>query len=151
MGRSNECELSIAELSVSRYHCILHKEEGDLYIEYNNSKFGTLILIQNNKLEMNELVPLRVQINNTFIKLKVKKPFISCCGYFNVFEARKYDYLVQNSKFFDILSYFIIKENNNMDDEANEDKEPFGENKSDNNNKHNKQLIYKTFKCFLIK
>ena len=144
LGRSNECDLSIAELSVSRYHCILHKEEGDLYIEDNNSKFGTLILIQNNKLVMNEFVPLRLQINKTFIKLKVKKPFISCCGCSNVFEARKYDYQVQNSKCFDILSYFIIKENNNIDDEA-EDDEPIEENKSDNNNK---QLIedYKEIK-----
>ena len=145
LGRSNECDLSIAELSVSRYHCILHKEEGDLYIEDNNSKFGTLILIQNNKLVMNELVPLRLQINKTFIKLKVKKHFIGCCGCSNVFEARKYDYQVQNSKCFDILSYFIIKENNNIDDEDNEDEEPIEENKSGNNNK---QLIedYKEIK-----
>ena len=145
LGRSNECDLSIAELSVSRYHCILHKEDGDLYIEDNNSKFGTLILIQNNKLVMNELVPLRIQINKTFIKLKVKKHFTGCCGCSNVFEARKYDYQVQNSKCFDILSYFIIKENNNIDDEDNEDEEPIEENKNDNNNK---QLIedYKEIK-----
>ena len=31
IGRANECELSIAELSVSRFHCIIHKDDGELY------------------------------------------------------------------------------------------------------------------------
>ena len=145
IGRANECDLSIAELSVSRYHCMIHKEEGELYLEDNTSKFGTLVLIQNNKLIMNDYVPLRVQINKTFIKIKVKKPFINCCGCPGVLESKKYDYQIQNRKCFDILSYFIIKENNNNDDEADEDEEPNEENKNDNNSK---QLIedYKDIK-----
>ena len=73
IGRANECELSIAELSVSRYHCIIHKDEGDIFIEDNSSKFGTLILVQNNNLVISDTLPLNLQINRTFIRLKVVK------------------------------------------------------------------------------
>ena len=112
IGRANECELSISELSVSRFHCIIHKDEGDLYLEDNSSKFGTLILIQNNNMIMNDFMPLRVQINKTFIKFKISLPFkFTCCKDPYTVESRKYDYQVQNRKCFDILSYFIIKEN----------------------------------------
>ena len=48
IGRANDCELSIAELSVSRFHCILHKDNGEVFLEDNTSKFGTLVLVQNN-------------------------------------------------------------------------------------------------------
>ena len=112
IGRANECELSISELSVSRYHCIIHKDEGDLYLEDNSSKFGTLILIQNNNMIMNDFAPLRVQINKTFIKFKISLPFkFTCCKNPFTVDSKIYDYQIQNKKCFDILSYFIIKEN----------------------------------------
>ena len=140
IGRANECELSISELSVSRFHCIIHKDEGDLFLEDNSSKFGTLILLQNNNLFMNDFSPLKIQTNKTFIKLKVKLPFsLSCCVNPLIAESRKYDYQLQNSKCFDILSYFIIKENDtNL--EVEEDEEP-GQNQGNNNKIENKNLI----------
>ena len=112
IGRANECELSISELSVSRFHCIIHKDEGELYLEDNSSKFGTLVLIQNDQMVMNDYVPLRVQINKTFVKFKIVLPFkFTCCRDPSTIDSRKYDYQIQNRKCFDILSYFIIKEN----------------------------------------
>ena len=124
IGRANECELSISELSVSRFHCIIHKDEGDLFLEDNSSKFGTLVLIQNNNMYMNDLIPLRIQINKTFVKLKVSLPFkFTCCKEPFTMEARKYDYQVQNRKCFDILSYFIIKENDTKVEYDEEEKE----------------------------
>ena len=162
IGRANECELSISELSVSRFHCIIHKDEGDLFLEDNSSKFGTLILIQNNNMQMNDYVPLKVQTNKTYIKFKIVKPFkISCCRDPYIFESKKYDYQIQNRKCFDILSYFIIKEDdpnqtekeeeeenkNNINDKVNElidddDKTENEEKKEDNNaNNINKELI----------
>ena len=162
IGRANECELSISELSVSRFHCIIHKDEGDLFLEDNSSKFGTLILIQNNKMHMNDYVPLKIQTNKTYIKFKIVKPFkISCCRDPYIFESKKYDYQIQNRKCFDILSYFIIKEDdpnqtekeeeeenkNNINDKVNElidddDKTENEEKKEDNNaNNINKELI----------
>ena len=141
LGRANECELSISELSVSRFHCIIHKDEGDLYLEDNSSKFGTLVLIQNNNMSMNDYVPLRVQINKTFIKLKVVIPFkFSCCKTPQISESKKYDYQIQNRKCFDILSYFIIKENNNQqvdDDQEDNEKDKNNRELIDDYNKNN--------------
>jgi pSer/pThr/pTyr-binding forkhead associated (FHA) protein len=112
IGRANECDLSVSELSVSRFHCIIHKEEDDIYLEDNSSKFGTLILIQNHNLLMNDYQPLRVQTDKTFIKFKIKLPFtLSCCRNPLMAETIKYDYQIQNRKCFDIFSYFIMKEN----------------------------------------
>ena len=134
IGRANECELSISELSVSRFHCIIHKDEGELFLEDNSSKFGTLILIQNNNMYMNDYVPLKVQTNKTYIKFKIVKPFkISCCRDPYIFESKKYDYQIQNRKCFDILSYFIIKE----DDPNQTEKEEEEENKNNINEKEN--------------
>ena len=134
IGRANECELSISELSVSRFHCIIHKDEGELFLEDNSSKFGTLVLIQNNNMYMNDYVPLKVQTNKTYIKFKIVKPFkISCCRDPYIFESKKYDYQIQNRKCFDILSYFIIKE----DDPNQTEKEEEEENKNNINEKEN--------------
>ena len=154
IGRANECELSISELSVSRFHCIIHKDEGDLFLEDNSSKFGTLILIQNNNMYMNDYIPLRVQINKTYIKFKIVLPFrITCCKDPFTYETRKYDYQIQNRKCFDILSYFIIKEDdpNEADDKEEEiiqdlidEDNKKNENEDKNNNKDinkNKDLI----------
>jgi pSer/pThr/pTyr-binding forkhead associated (FHA) protein len=137
IGRANECELSISELSVSRFHCIIHKDEGDLFLEDNSSKFGTLILIQNNKMFMNDYIPLKVQTNKTYIKFKIVKPFkLSCCRDPFIYESKKYDYQIQNRKCFDILSYFIIKE----DDPNQTEKEEEEENKNNINEKENELI-----------
>ena len=142
MGRSNECDLSIAELSVSRYHCMIHKEEGELYLEDNSSKFGTLVLIQNNKLVMNDLIPLRLQIKKTFIKIKVKKTFkFNCCGCQDVLESLKFDYQIQNRQCFDILSYFIIKDNDFKTENDIEEDEKIEDKTNNNDDNNSKQLI----------
>jgi flagellar biosynthesis GTPase FlhF len=137
IGRANECELSISELSVSRFHCIIHKDEGDLFLEDNSSKFGTLILLQNNNMYMNDYIPLKVQTNKTYIKFKIVKPFkLSCCKDPFIFESKKYDYQIQNRKCFDILSYFIIKE----DDPNQTEKDDEEENKNNINDKGNELI-----------
>ena len=146
IGRANECELSIAELSVSRFHCMIHKENGNIFLEDNTSKFGTLVLIQNKNMIMNEFTPLRLQVNKTFIKFKLEIPFsfsLNCCGRQNTFEGKKLDYHEQNKKGFDILSYFVIKNDNTVwgiDDDNNEEEKNNIEN-NNNNIKTNKVEI----------
>ena len=124
IGRANECELSIAELSVSRFHCIIHKEDGEVFLEDNTSKFGTLVLVQNNNLIINDSLPLNLQINKTFIKIKVPKndgcTFL-CCKEPPAVEQSKLNYQIQNRKGLDILSYFIIKENDDRQEEKEEE------------------------------
>lgn len=46
-GRGHETEVRIVDISVSRLHAIIHKDElGRLYLEDNGSKFGTLAQVQ---------------------------------------------------------------------------------------------------------
>ena len=139
IGRANECELSIAELSVSRFHCILHKKDGEIYLEDNTSKFGTLVLVQNNNLIINNNIPLYLQINKTFIKIKI--PRTEGCSFLcykdaPVVEQSLLNYQVQNSKGLETSSIFIIK--NNDDNEKEEENE---ENNNDSNINKNKELI----------
>ena len=128
IGRANECELSLAELSVSRFHCMIHKDQGQLYLEDNTSKFGTLVLVQNRNMIVNDYRSLRLQVNKTFIKFKLELPFsfaLNCCGIQNTIEDKKFDYHEQNKKGFDVLSFFVIKDDSNVwgiDDDNEEEK-----------------------------
>ena len=124
LGRSNDCELSIPELSVSRFHCFIHKDQNQLYLEDNNSKFGTCILLQNPNLLMIDNSPLRLQKDRTYIKITLLIPsnFFSCCGT-NTFDSKLFSYQAQNQKYCDVASSFIIKNdnmNNSDDEEENE-------------------------------
>ena len=143
IGRANECELSLPELSVSRFHCVIHKENGQAILEDNNSKFGTLVLVQNKNMIINEQIPLRLQVNKTYIKFKIQLPFsfwFSCCGYHDISEKNKYEYHIQNRKGFDIWSYFSVKDDSDVwgvDDENEE------ENKTEKSNGLNNKAIKK--------
>ena len=143
IGRANECELSLPELSVSRFHCIIHKDNGQLFLEDNTSKFGSLILVQNKNMIVNDLMPLKLQVNKTYIKFKLNLPFslsLFCCGRQNTIEGRKFDYHEQNKKGFDILSFLEVKDDNNIwgrDDEN--DEETKSNNIDNNNNNKNKK------------
>ena len=140
IGRANECELSLTELSVSRFHCVIHKENGQAFLEDNNSKFGTLVLVQNKNIIINEQIPLRLQVNKTYIKFKIQMPFsfwFSCCGCQDTVEKNKYEYHIQNKKGFDIWSYFTVKDDSNVwgidDDNEEEEKKSIKSNGMKNN------------------
>ena len=143
IGRANECELSIAELSVSRYHCILHKDGGEVFIEDNSSKFGTLILVQNTDLVISDLLPLNLQINKTYITIKI--PIISGCSFLcfkeqPAVEKMKFNYQMQNRKGLDIRSYFIIKNNDDNQDNDDEEKNENNDINNDVNHANNKKI-----------
>ena len=142
IGRANECELSLPELSVSRFHCIIHKDNGQLFLEDNTSKFGSLILVQNKNMIVNDLMPLKLQVNKTYIKFKLNLPFslsLFCCGRQNTIEGRKFDYHEQNKKGFDILSFLEVKDDNNIWGRDEENDEETKSNNIDNDN--NKNII----------
>ena len=126
LGRSNDCELSIPELSVSRFHCFIHRDQNKLFLEDNNSKFGTCVLLQNPNLLMIDNSPLRLQKDRTYIKLTLLIPsnFFSCCNT-NTFDYKLFSYQVQNQKYCDVASSFIIKDDNKdtSNEEENENEE----------------------------
>lgn len=46
LGRGHESEVRINDISVSRCHAFLKYQEDGFYIEDNNSKFGTIVLVK---------------------------------------------------------------------------------------------------------
>ena len=45
MGRGHDSDIRIADISVSKCHAVIKYDNGEFYLEDNNSKFGTLVLI----------------------------------------------------------------------------------------------------------
>ena len=137
IGRSNNCDLTFPELSVSRNHSVIRKGDNNnsVYLEDNNSKFRTLVLIQNKNMIVNDFMSLNIQVNKTLIKFKLDVPFSwNCCARQDTKE--KYDYQIQNKKGLNIMNNFFIKEDN-----INNDSSSCDENKDNNNN--NKDILDK--------
>ena len=107
IGRLNTCDLSLPDISISRVHCCVYIEGGQLFME-NNSKYGTRVLIQNSNLTMSASFPLCIEIQNTYLKLILKKNFslFGCCGVNTTTISKMLVYQEQNEKGFDIFSHF---------------------------------------------
>jgi len=45
MGRGSDSDVRISDISVSRCHALIKYEKDGFYLEDNNSKFGTLVLV----------------------------------------------------------------------------------------------------------
>jgi hypothetical protein len=70
LGRGHQCDLRISDISVSRIHAYLKFEDGKFLIFDNDSKFGTLILL-NNKYPV-KLDKAAVQIGRTVFTFVIK-------------------------------------------------------------------------------
>ncbi len=106
-------------------------EGKNIYLRDNNSKFGTLILVQTPTIKMTENLPLSIQVGRTYLNFELKKDesFFSCCGVSenpNVFYHYK-----QNEKQVRLNRVWTVKtekEDNNdyeEDDKENEIKENY--------------------------
>ena len=81
LGRGLLSDILLSDVSISRIHCILSIEGRNVYIRDNNSKFGTLILVQTPIIKIKENLPLSLQIGRTYLNfiLKKEKNFFSFC------------------------------------------------------------------------
>ena len=143
IGRLNTCDLCLPDISISRVHCCLYIEGGQLFLE-NNSKYGSKILIQNNNLVMSSNFPLCIEVQNTYLKLILKKNFslFGCCGVNTTTISRMLVYQEQNEKCFDIFCSMIIREDNDNERENEEEKkEENQELNNEINNEINSQNI----------
>lgn len=131
VGRGLLSEILLSDVSVSRIHCMLCIEGKNIYLRDNNSKFGTLILVQTPTIKMTENLPLSIQVGRTYLNFELKKDesFFSCCGVSenpNVFYHYK-----QNEKQVRLNRVWTVKtekEDNNdyeEDDKENEIKENY--------------------------
>ena len=81
LGRDRECNVLFSDISVSRIHCIFSIEKNNIFLNDNNSTFGTLVLMQTDSINLTENLPLFIQIGRTFFKILPKKQKLNffCC------------------------------------------------------------------------
>ena len=117
VGRGHNCNLLLSDISVSRLHCIFNidKMAKKIILQDNNSKFGTLVLVQTKNIIMSLELKLYIQIGRTYLELLLKEPFhfFSCCG---VGEKKNADiYYMQNKENVFITNKLTIKNDNNIE------------------------------------
>ena len=125
MGRSHDANIILSDISVSRIHSLMTIENKNVYIEDNNSKFGTLVLCQSPKIKLSENLPLYFQVGRTFFIFCVKKiqKFFNCCGVSE--RPSLYEYHKQNQAQINSKKLFTVKTEN--DDENSDSEEEFEE------------------------
>ena len=148
IGRGILSDILLSDVSVSRVHCKINIEGNNIFLQDNDSKFGTLVLIQTPTIKMVENLPLFIQVGRTFLNFELKlmqKSFFSCCGVgenVNVFH-----YYMQNDKQVKLNSVLTVKsdkdlEKDNDDDNEEEEEEKIEiKNENGNLNKDNNDEI----------
>jgi hypothetical protein len=81
VGRSNDSDVRLSDISISRHHANLYISKNDFYIEDNDSKFGTLMLLDSN-LSFILQKGIGLQIGKHFVSMEIKKTFFAklCCN-----------------------------------------------------------------------
>ena len=140
IGRGHEANLTLGDISVSRVHSILTIENKKIFLEDNNSKFGTLLLVQNPSLKLIEDLPLHIQIGRTYLECKIKRNFslFFCCGISEKPDSNYYFQQNEEQIQPNLLNMFTIKSEIDFSEEyeINEkDKIPVYEEEKNNENK----------------
>ena len=127
IGRAHDCSLVISDASISRNHCALRISNKKIFLEDCSSKFGTLVLIQSEKLRLVEQLKLYMQIGRSFIRCLVKVPFsfFGCC---TVSEASNFDYYYNQNIIKDEIKPKLYIKSNDDNEEENENHMIFEEN-----------------------
>jgi len=120
IGRGYDSDIRISDITVSRFHAIISKTKNDtLILQDNNSKFGTLALLRNPNLYIQE-ESIYLQIGRSLIGFYVQAPFnlFSCFSEKN--KDKSLDYNQLNHEYVDKEKIIVIK---NIDeiDEKNEE------------------------------
>ena len=119
MGRGHEADVLLSDISVSRIHCFLVVDKNKVYLEDNNSKFGTLILIQYSNIRIMDGLTLYFQVGRTYIECKIKRDFklFNCCDIEE--NSNIFYYYNQNEKHIQQHMNLIVKRDyNEIDNES---------------------------------
>ena len=117
-GRGHECDILLSDISVSRIHCFFVVENKNVYLEDNDSKFGTLIFVQTPILKITQELPLFLQIGRTSLEISIKKSFklFNCC---EIAEKKSvFFYYNQNEKYIKDNIGLIVKDNQSESEES---------------------------------
>jgi hypothetical protein len=123
IGRGNNCDVKISDISVSRKHCKIRLNENEFYIEDSNSKFGTLARLKKS-FTMRANYDVTVQVNRTVFRFLYREPWtckdvFKCCKGGKVFNANL-SYLTQpemQDSELEIASHFWSPEPRNPDED----------------------------------
>jgi hypothetical protein len=84
MGRGHHCDLKISDISVSRVHAFISYNKGRVYLEDNDSKFGTLVLRKDSiAFNDNNDSSVLIQKGRSLLKFTLNRPwlsFVPCIG-----------------------------------------------------------------------
>ena len=89
IGRGNECDLILNDITVSRIHSKLIIKDNNVFIKDMDSKFGTLILIQNPFLEILKNDNLNVQVGRTYFQIKYYQNFFTHIFFYGIRDEDK--------------------------------------------------------------
>ena len=149
IGRGLEMQLILNDISVSRNHCRLKlDEEGNIILEDNNSKFGTLVLIQAKSIEILKGKTLTVQVGTNYLNINLKRQrnLFGCCNVEEIDERNSYEKINNNSVKFDKKSEILnesLSENSDGEEKGKKEllkeKEDLNIRKSDTNEQNENQ------------
>ena len=113
IGKHHDCEIVLSDRSIDIIHCFMTINNKQVYLEDNDSKFGTLILVQTKRIKLYQGIPLYLQIGRSFLEVLVKKEFklFDCC----VSEDKNniYTYYEQNEKYIKNDMSLVVKDEDN--------------------------------------
>lgn len=140
IGRSRDTDLRIKDVSVSRIHSAINLTDNKtITIKDLNSKFGTIVLLQNKKMPI-YTIPLTIQYRKHLISMWMKSSFsiFNCvsCGENSFFKAVNYNRL--NSQQISLTKSFKIKKKDSINDIDQKTNLITQENESVSNNNNNK-------------
>ena len=73
IGRGQDVDIRVSDISVSRFHATIAKtENNELVIKDNNSKFGTLVWLQH-PLLLSEFDSIHLQAGRTLLEIQTKE------------------------------------------------------------------------------
>ena len=95
IGRANNSDIKLNDISVSRNHSIISYNDGAIYIDDIGSKFGTLLLIQNNILFL-PYKEINIQTGKCHLIFYLLR---SCLGWFRCYKNKMFDKLSYENNF----------------------------------------------------
>ena len=132
IGRGNDCDIKISDISVSRKHCRIRNQNSHFFIEDNQSKFGTLVKLQRSFIVKSN-IDITLQINRTVFHIVHKKPWsFSSCFCLNKSNSKvmhAYASSITQSEFLDNISEVASSSysiHSDMDEEGEEEVENEG-------------------------
>jgi predicted component of type VI protein secretion system len=66
IGRGQDCDIKVSDISVSRYHCEIRYKDGKFWLQDTLSKFGTLALARQ-PVEVSSFLTSGVQVGRSLV------------------------------------------------------------------------------------